>query len=94
VPHSVAVVVQEFTERSAGLTYISATVYVERDSQKKIVLGKNGQTIKRIGQAARAEIEELTGSKVYLELWVKVWENWRKNEERMRWLGYAVPRGR
>jgi GTP-binding protein Era len=89
VPHSVAIVVQEFAERSENLTYISATIYVERDSQKKIILGKNGQAIKQIGQAARTEIEELIGTKVYLELWVKVWENWRKSEDRLRWLGYA-----
>ena len=94
VPHSVAVAVQEFKERSDGLVYISATIYVERDSQKKIVLGKNGLGIKQIGQAARTEIEDMVGSKVYLELWVKVWENWRKNEERLRWLGYALPQGR
>ncbi len=93
VPHSVAVVVQEFNQRAEGLTYISATIYVERDSQKKIVLGKNGQGIKQIGQSARVEIEEMVGSKVYLELWVKVWENWRKSEERLRWLGYALPHG-
>jgi GTP-binding protein Era len=93
VPHSVAVVVQEFNERAEGLTYISATIYVERDSQKKIVLGKNGQGIKQIGQSARVEIEEMVGGKVYLELWVKVWENWRKSEERLRWLGYALPHG-
>lgn len=93
VPHSVAVVVQEFNQRAEGLTYISATIYVERDSQKKIVLGKSGQGIKQIGQSARVEIEEMVGSKVYLELWVKVWENWRKSEERLRWLGYALPHG-
>ena len=94
VPHSVAVVVQEFNQRAEGLTYISATIYVERDSQKKIVLGKNGQGIKQIGQSARVEIEEMVGGKVYLELWVKVWENWRKSEERLRWLGYALPHER
>jgi GTP-binding protein Era len=93
VPHSVAVAVEEFKERSEGLIYISATIYVERDSQKKIVLGKHGQGIKQIGQAARAEIEDMVGAKVYLELWVKVWENWRKSEERLRWLGYALPHG-
>lgn len=92
VPHSVAVVVEDFKQRSEDMTYISATIYVERDSQKRIVLGKNGQLIKQIGQAARAEIEELVGTQVYLELWVKVWENWRRNEERLRWLGYAVPK--
>jgi len=93
VPHSVAVQVQEFKRRSEDMTYISATIYVERDSQKSIVLGKNGQMIKRIGQAARAEIEELVGTQVYLELWVKVWQNWRKKEDRLRWLGYAVSQG-
>jgi GTP-binding protein Era len=92
VPHSVAVVVGEFKRRSKDMTYISATIYVERESQKRIVLGKGGQLIKQIGQAARQEIEALVGTRVYLELWVKVWENWRKKEDRLRWLGYAVPK--
>lgn len=90
VPHSIAVAVDEYTERSAGLTYISAVIYVERDSQKGIVLGKGGRTIKRIGQAARPEIEDLVGTKVYLELWVKVWEKWRRREAMLRRLGYAT----
>jgi GTP-binding protein Era len=92
VPHSAAVSVQDFKERSPGLTYISATIYVERDSQKRIVLGKDGSLIKQIGQAARQEIEAMLGVKVYLELWVKVWPNWRKQESRLRELGYALPR--
>lgn len=90
VPHSIAVDVDEFTERGPQMTYISAVLYVERDSQKAIVLGKGGRTIKRIGQAARPQIQELVGTPVYLELWVKVWENWRKREETLRRLGYAV----
>ncbi len=84
VPHSIAVVVDEFVPRSEELTYISAVVYVERDSQKGIVLGQRGHMIKRIGQAARPEIEELVGTRVYLELWVKVWEKWRKREGMLR----------
>jgi GTP-binding protein Era len=90
VPHSLAVQVDEFTERSDNLTYIAAVIYVERDSQKGIVLGQGGRMIKRIGQAARPEIEELVGSKVYLELWVKVWEKWRRREGMLRRLGYAT----
>lgn len=92
VPHSMAVEVDEFVERSPTLTYISAMIYVERDSQKAIVLGKDGGMIKRIGQSARPEIEELVGTKVYLELWVKVWERWRRRDNLLRQLGYAVER--
>jgi GTP-binding protein Era len=90
VPHSLAVQVDEFTARSEGLIYISAVLYVERESQKGIVLGQGGRTIKKIGQAARPEIEELVGAKVYLELWVKVWEKWRRREGMLRRLGYAT----
>ncbi len=87
VPHSLAVMVDEYTARSENLTYISAVLYVERETQKPIVLGEGGRMIKKIGQRARAPIEELIGSKVYLELWVKVWEKWRKRE------GYVAPPG-
>jgi GTP-binding protein Era len=92
VPHSLAVEVDEFVERGPNLTYISAVLYLERDSQKAIVLGSKGAMIKKIGQAARPEIEELVGTKVYLELWVKVWEKWRKRQGMLRQLGYAVER--
>ncbi|HHY57751.1 MAG TPA: GTPase Era [Chloroflexi bacterium] len=90
IPHSLAVEVDEFVERSETLTYISAVLYVERESQKAIVLGSGGSMIKRIGQAARPEIEELVGTKVYLELWVKVWERWRRRQNLLKQLGYAV----
>jgi len=90
VPHSIAVLVDEFTQRNEDLTYISAVIYVERDSQKGIVLGHGGRMIKRIGQAARPEIEELVGTKIYLELWVKVWEKWRRREGMLRRLGYVT----
>ena len=92
VPHSMAVEVDDFIERSPTLTYISAVIYLERESQKPIVLGRDGAMIKRIGQAARPEIEELVGTKVYLELWVKVWERWRRRDNLLRQLGYATER--
>jgi GTPase len=92
IPHSLAVLVDEYTERSENLTYIAAIIYVERDSQKGIVLGQGGNMIKRIGAAARPEIEELVGNKVYLDLWVKVWEKWRRREGMLRRLGYATHR--
>lgn len=89
VPHSLAVEIDEFTERSERLTYISATLFVERPTQKAIVLGEGGKMIKKIGASARREIEELLGTKVYLELWVKVWERWRTRPDLLRKLGYT-----
>lgn len=90
VPHSVAVGVTDFEERSDNLTYIAATIYVERPSQKGIVLGSGGAMIKQIGRLARPQIEEMVGTKVYLELWVKVWEKWRRKDNMLRRLGYEV----
>ena len=90
VPHAVAVLVDEFKERSADMTYIHATIVVERESQKGILLGEGGQMIKRISTAARREIEQLVGTRVYLELLVKVWKKWRKDEADLRRLGYAL----
>ena len=78
IPYCSAVEVEEITERK-GVLYIKATIYVERKNQKKIIVGKGGQKIKQIGTLAREELEFLTGKKVYLDLWVKVKENWRKN---------------
>lgn len=89
VPHSVAVVVQDFKERSEALTYISANIFVERDTQKAIILGHKGSMIKRIGRDARRGIEELLGTRVYLELWVKVKKKWRKDERELRRMGYG-----
>jgi GTP-binding protein Era len=94
VPHAVAVLVHDFKERSEQLTYISAVIYVERETQKGILLGKDGQMLKRIGQGARQEIEEMLGRQVYLELWVKVRPKWRTNEEELRRLGYQPPRAK
>lgn len=84
VPHAVAVVVEEFKERGPGMTYVAANVFVERDSQKGILIGRGGRMLRRIGTAARREIERMTGDQVYLDLWVKVSKGWRKKEEEVR----------
>ncbi len=94
VPYSVAVIVDEFKERSENLVYISAIIVVERKTQKMIILGEKGRMIKKIGQAAREEIELLLGKRVYLDLWVKVKHKWRKKEEELRRLGYKLPKKR
>jgi GTP-binding protein Era len=94
VPYSVAVVVQDFKERSETMTYISANIFVERETQKAIILGHRGAMIKRIGQDARREIEGLVGTRVYLELWVKVRKKWRRDEKELQRMGYALPRRR
>ena len=91
VPHAVAVLVDDFKERSPEMTYISAVIYVERESQRMILLGKGGQMLKTIGQAARQSIEELLETKVYLELWVKVRPKWRKSPDDLRQLCYQLP---
>lgn len=82
VPHSIAVVTDEFKEREQGVVYIHATIYCERKSQKGILIGKQGQMLKEIGKRARMDMENLFGNRVFLELWVKVKEDWR-NEERL-----------
>lgn len=89
VPHSVAVKIEEMKDRSERLSYIKATIYVERDSQKKIIIGKNGQKIKEIGQEARKHIERFLDRKAYLDLWVKVKKDWRKNPVVLKSLGYG-----
>lgn len=94
VPYGVAVVVDEFKERSPEMTYIGATIYVERENHKGIILGREGSMLKKIGQAARQEIENLVGTRVYLDLWVKVKPHWRRNEKELRRLGYPLSRKR
>jgi len=89
VPHAVAVVVEEFKERENDVVYIAANIYVERESQKGILIGKGGRMLRRIGTAARREIERMVGGRVYLDLWVKVSKNWRRNLQRVRWMGYT-----
>jgi GTP-binding protein Era len=90
VPHALAVQVIDFKQRHETLIYISANIIVERQSQKKSVIGERGKTLKKIGQLARTQIESLVESKVYLELWVKVRPKWRTKENELRWLGYTA----
>ncbi len=90
VPYGIAVAIEEFRE-SESPVYIRAVLYVERESQKRIVIGAGGQQIKAIGQAARARIEPLVGAPVYLDLWVKPLKNWRKDPHALARLGYALP---
>jgi GTP-binding protein Era len=93
VPYSVASEVEEFHEDRSPV-YIRAVIYVERESQKRILIGAKGDRIRQIGRVSRAKIEELIGQRVYLDLWVKVLANWRKNSEALRRLGYQLPKER
>ncbi|OGO05409.1 MAG: GTPase Era, partial [Chloroflexi bacterium RBG_13_56_8] len=92
VPHALAVVVQDFKERPNGILYISANLYTEKESQKGIVIGRGGAMLKRIGSEARLALEEFFERKVYVDLWVKVRKDWRRNERYLRELGYRVPK--
>ncbi len=84
VPHGIVVRIDEFTERNEHGVYIEATIFVERESHKGIVIGMNGQMLKKIGTAARKEIEAMNGKKVFLQLRVKVRKNWRDDEKLVR----------
>ncbi len=90
VPHGIAVRIDEFTERENGMAYIAATLFVERESQKGIVIGEGGKMLKAIGSAARQEIESMGGRPVYLELRVKVLKEWRKDEKALLRFGYKI----
>jgi GTPase len=90
VPHALAVRLDEFSERKNGNAYIAATLLVEHDSQKGIVIGEKAAMLKKIGSAARMEIERMSGRKVFLELRVKVEKDWRDNENALRRLGYKI----
>ncbi|MDO8755184.1 MAG: GTPase Era [Anaerolineales bacterium] len=88
VPHSLAVRIDEFKERENGMAYIAATIFVERESQKGIVIGEGGKMLKSIASAARKEIEEMGGRKVFLEVRVKVSKDWRDNQNMLNQFGY------
>ena len=88
IPHAVAVVIEQMHQRPNGVLYIAGVIYVERDSQKGIIIGKKGGMLKEIGKLARQELEAIFGSRVYLELWVKVKKDWRDDEQILRSLGY------
>ena len=88
IPHAIAVDIEEITKRSNEDVYVRAVVYVERDSQKGIVIGSGGALLKEIGRLARTDIENLLGSKVFLDLWVKVKKDWRNRDGVLRSFGY------
>lgn len=90
VPYGVAVEIEEYREGSSPV-YIRAVMHVERDSQKRILIGAGGSRIKEIGRAARKKIEPLVGGPVYLDLWAKVLPNWRRNANSLLRLGYRLP---
>jgi GTP-binding protein Era len=90
IPHCVAVEIEEIKPRKNELVYIRAVIFTERDSQKGIIVGKNGQILKKIGELARGEMENLLGSKVYLDLWVKVRKDWRNKDSFLKDFGYVL----
>lgn len=92
VPHSVAVVVERMKDRVNGKLQIEANIIVERDGQKRIIIGQKGSIIKEIGIRSRREIEALLGEKVNLKLWVKIQKNWRDNNQYLREFGYNKKR--
>lgn len=90
IPYSTEVIIADFKERTSGKDFISAEIILERDSQKPIIIGKEGKAIKKLGEAARKAIEEFLQKEVYLELRVKVKEKWRSNEKMLKYFGYGV----
>ncbi len=90
LPFSLAIHASEIVERSEKLLYVKAMVLVERDSQKAIVIGHKGEVLKKVGEAARRELEELYEKKIYLDLWVKVDKGWKQNGELLRQMGYIL----
>ncbi|OPA78416.1 GTPase Era [Paenibacillus selenitireducens] len=88
IPHSIAVAIEDMKVQENGVVYIGAVIYVERDSQKGIVIGKQGSLLKEVGKLARRDIENLLGSRTFLELWVKVKKDWRNQERILKDLGF------
>ncbi|CAM4519975.1 GTP-binding protein Era [Paenibacillus endophyticus] len=88
IPHSIAVTIEDMRVKENGVVYIGAVIFVERDSQKGIIIGKKGDLLKEVGKQARKDIEALLGSRIYLELWVKVKKDWRNQERVLKDLGY------
>ena len=88
IPHGVAVVIEEF-EETPKIINIRAEIFCERENHKSIIIGKNGATLKQIGTYAREDLEKFFGIKIYLNLWVKVKENWRDNNFNLKNFGYG-----
>jgi GTPase len=88
VPHGIAVRIDQYIERGENGAYIEATIFVERESHKAIVIGQGGSMLKQIGSKARQQIEQMSNRKVFLELRVKVSKNWRNDAKTLRWFGY------
>ncbi|MCU6707681.1 GTPase Era [Paenibacillus sp. J5C_2022] len=88
IPHSIAVTIEDMRVQDNGVVYIGAVIFVERDSQKGIIIGKRGELLKEVGKGARKDIEALLGSRVFLELWVKVKKDWRNQERVLRDMGF------
>ena len=89
IPYASSIVVEEFKERSNGITYIRALIYAERESQKRILIGERGKMIKRIGRLARMEIEQFLNSRVFLDLHVSVKADWRRDPRKLKDMGYG-----
>ncbi|MGI6013856.1 MAG: GTPase Era [Oscillospiraceae bacterium] len=89
IPHGTAVEVTRFTERDNGIIDLDVTIYCEKTSHKGIIIGKKGVSLKRIGELARADIEQFMGTKVFLQTWVKVKENWRDSQSLLRNFGFS-----
>ena len=89
VPHGIAVEIERFEQREDGLVHVAAVIYCERDSHKGIVIGKGGAMLKRIASAARVDMERLLGCKVFLEVFVKVKQNWRDSDAFLKNMGYV-----
>ena len=90
IPYATIVRIEEYREAETPV-FIRATIYVERDSQKPILIGKGGAGIRELGRRSREKIERFVGSQVYLDLWIKVLPNWRANIATLRYLGYRLP---
>ena len=89
IPHGTAVEITRFSERDNGIVDVEATIYCEKDSHKGIIIGKGGQMLKKISTQARADCERFMGTKVYLQTWIKVKENWRDSDFLVRNFGYS-----
>ena len=94
IPYSVEVIINEFKERESKKDYIEAEIVVEKDSQKGIIIGKQGGAIKKLGEISRKAVEEFLQREVYLELRVKVRKNWRTDEKMLKTFGYSREKGK